>query len=251
MALLCRYNMKILIVLSSLLFTINAIQIKCEFDDENFNGWVKRYTCKTIKYLMDGDTKIVDKIVGAHKNISYTHSNVTQFLAKGIKIEQFPEGLANHFGFLEVIRIVSCDMTILYKSSMENLTNIKYLDLLGNRLENLESDTFENTPNLIEVWLNNNRLQFIGALLLNPLKSLKVINFGGNTCIGSNSRHSDEDLERVKIEIRLKCSDVSMYDLERKLMRIDESIEGLTRKINKFHDDFIESKKMFKTFKFE
>jgi Leucine rich repeat len=238
--------MNILIVLSSFLITINALQIKCEFDDDHFNGWEKRYSCKTVKYLTEGNAKIVEKIDGAQKNTSYTNFNVTQFFAKGIKIEQFPEGLAMHFGFLEVIRIVSCDMTILYKSSLENLTNIKYLDLLGNRLENLDSDTFENTPKLIEVWLNNNRLQFIGAQLLNPLKSLRVINLGGNTCIGSNSRHSDEELERLKIEIRLKCSDVSMYDLVRKLMRMEENIEVLTRKIDKFHDDFIESKKMKK-----
>lgn len=238
--------MKIIIALSFLFISVNSLIITCEFENVNFNDWKKRYSCKTIKYSMAGDSKIVESIYGIHLNSSYSHENVTQYSAKGLKIEQFPEQLGGHFVNLEVIRMASCDLKILYKSSLEKLENLKYLDLLGNRIENLESDVFENTPNLIEVWLNNNRLKFVGSKILNPLKSLKVINFGGNTCIGSNSRYSNEDLERLKIELRLKCSDVSMHDLMTKMSEIEQKFDVIFKELRKLHEELSESKKIFR-----
>lgn len=238
--------MKILISIIFLVISINALKLTCEFENENFNNWKKRYSCLTLKFSMDGDSKIVENIYGKHLNSSYSNENVTQYFAKGFKIEQFPEKLGAHFVNLEVIRMISCDLKILYKSSLEKLEDLKYLDLLGNRLENLESDVFENTPNLIEIWLNNNRLKFVGSEVLNPLKNLKVVNLGGNTCIGSNSRYSSEDLERIKIELRLKCSDVSMHDLLAKMNRIEEKFEIIFKEISKFQNELSDSKKIFR-----
>lgn len=242
--------MKILIILCCLIISINAIKITCEFRDEIFNGWQKRYTCRTIKYLNEGHDKSVESLSGVHTNAS-SNLNVTQYFAKGIKIEQFPEGLGSHFNNLEVIRMISCDMTILYKSSLRNLRKLKFLDLHGNRLENLDSGTFEDTPLLIEVWITNNRLQFIGANLFRPLKDLKILNLGGNTCIGSNARHSDEDLERLKIEMRLKCSDVSMFDLLSKITDMEDKFEVLLKIIDKLQENLVESKKIYQAFEFE
>lgn len=243
--------MNILIPLCCLIISINAIKITCEFGDEIFNGWKKRYSCKTVKYLLEGQSKGVQNLAGVHVNSSCSNSNVTQYFAKGIKIEQFPEGLGSYFDNLEVIRITACDMTVLYKSSLRNLERLKFLDLNGNRLENLDSDTFENTPHLIELWLTNNRLKFIGANLFRPLKKLKIINLGGNTCIGSNARHSNEDLNRLIIEVRLKCSDISMFDLLMKISRVDEKFEILLKKIDLLREEFVETKKMYRAFEFE
>lgn len=238
--------MKILIVLSLFLIAVSSLKVTCEYGEENFNAWKKRYTCRTIKYSMIGDHKVVEGVSGVHINSSYSNFNITQYFAKGLRIEQFPEKLGAHFYNLEIIRLVSCDLKILYKSSLENLEKLKYLDLLGNRLENLKSDVFENTPNLIELWLNNNRLQFVGSKALDSLKSLKVINLGGNTCIGSNSRYSDEDLERVKIELRLKCGDVSMHDLMTKMERVEEKIEIIFKEFAKLREELLKTRKMFR-----
>lgn len=238
--------MKFLTILSSFLVTVSSINIACNFGDELFNGWKKRYSCAVVKYVTDGSSKAVETVTGSHLNSSYSHENVTQFFAKGLKIEQFPERLGSHFPNLKVIRIAMCDLSILYKSSLVKLEILEFLDLSGNRLENLKSDVFENTPNLIELWLNKNRLQFVGSQILNPLKNLKVVNFGANTCVGSNARHSSEDLERLKIELRLKCSDTSMYDLMKKMNNIETKIENILNEIVKLYQEMLESKKLFR-----
>lgn len=231
-------------VFFTLLIETTSINITCEFGDEIYNTWTKRYTCKTIKYFYDGHQKIVQSVSGNHHNLSYCNTNVTQFFAKSIKIQEFPEGLGSHFKFIEVIRMTACDMKILYKSNLRGLINLKYLDLVGNRLENLESNVFEYTVKLVEIWLNNNRLKFIGSQLLKPLHDLKVINLGGNTCISSNSRYSDEDLERLKIELRLKCGDISMYDLILKINRLNDKIDILLQNVENIEKDFLLYKKI-------
>jgi DNA-directed RNA polymerase subunit L len=113
---------------------------------------------------------------------------------------------------------------------MKGLTKVKYLDLLGNRLEKLESDTFEYTPNLVEIMLNNNKIKFIGYELLHPLKHLHNINFGGNLCIISHAG-DNEEMMRLNAEIKLKCSDISMLDLLIKMNALQHKVEDALRHI--------------------
>jgi hypothetical protein len=74
--------------------------------------------------------------------------------------------------------------------------------------------------------MNNNKIKFIGTYLLDPLKSLQYANFGGNICIASNSRTTKE-IEWLKIEMKLKCTDISMFDVMDKLHEIDKSLKKL------------------------
>jgi hypothetical protein len=95
----------------------------------------------------------------------------------------------------------------------------------------LESDTFELVPNLIHVILNNNRIQFIGSNILKPLKKLQIISFGGNVCVQSYANYSEEQVERLETEIRLKCSDISMVDVMRRFDDLEKKLGEILRKV--------------------
>lgn len=82
--------------------------------------------------------------------------------------------------------------------------------------------------------LNNNKIKFVGYELLNPLKRLKIINFGGNICLVSSARNSEE-FERLKDEMKLKCSDISMLDLLVKINVLQSQIEYTLRRIESFN----------------
>jgi DNA-directed RNA polymerase subunit L len=126
--------------------------------------------------------------------------------------------------------MINCDLKIMLKHQMKGLGKVKYLDLLGNRLEKLDSNTFENTPNLIEIMLNNNKIKFIGYELLHPLKHLEIINLGGNICTISHA-NSPEEMKRLNDEIKLKCSDISMFDLMMKMNFLQHKIDDVLRHI--------------------
>lgn len=66
---------------------INCIIIDCLFGNEIYNDWGVRYTCKTRKFNTKDDKKTVNSVLGSHFQ-NLTDDDVTQFFAKGFRIEQ-------------------------------------------------------------------------------------------------------------------------------------------------------------------
>lgn len=227
--------MRALIILTATFVAANCITINCEFKQDVIHDWKLRYTCKTKKFLVVKDDRIVKVVAGEHlrnKTTEMKSDNVTQYFARGLNIERFPGGLPSHFANLEVIRITSCNLRLLFKEDMLNLDKLIFLDLMGNKIEKLESDAFENSRALQEVMLNNNRLHFIGSKLLDPLKQLKSVSFGGNFCTMSYAKESNEQLERLKTEIKLKCSDISLSDIMDRFDRLEAKFEQMLLRID-------------------
>lgn len=227
--------------LSSIFFArlSSCINIDCEFKNDYIHNWGGRYSCQTKKFVVIGFDRKIKNVVGTHLR-NQTNENVTQYFARGLDIQRFPGGLGDRFISLEVVRITSCNMRLLLKEDMENLNKLKFLDLVGNKIEKLESNTFENTLGLIEIMFDNNRLQFIGSELMEPLKNIKLIRFGANVCIGSHAIYSEEQLARLKTEIKLKCSDISMADvlirfngLEAKMQRLMSKMDEISKNLSK------------------
>lgn len=216
---------KIFLIILCLL-EVDSLIIDCDFKYEYIHDWNERYTCRTRNLNSKIDNKNIESISGVHLE-SMSNDNVTQYFARLLTVEYFPNGLGDYFSNLEVVRITSCNMRHLRKKDLQNLRNLKYLDLIGNKIEKLDSNTFENTPQLQNVILNNNRLQFIGSKLMEPLKNLQIISFGGNTCIGGHAKDSVEQLERLKTEIKLKCNDISMEDLMQKMDNLEMQIKKI------------------------
>lgn len=227
--------MKKIIFLASLIFLVElstCINITCEFKNDYIHNWGGRYSCQTKKFIMVGSDRKIRTVVGDHLK-NQTSANITQYFARGLNIQRFPGGLGDQFKNLEVVRITSCNMRLLLKEDMENLEKLKFLDLVGNKIEKLESNTFENTLSLVEIMFDYNRLQFIGGELLEPLKHIQLIRFGANVCIGNHAIYSEEQLARLKTEIKLKCSDISMAEV---LIRFDGLEEKMTNLMTKLDE---------------
>lgn len=241
----CNKIMKIFIILvSTILFTklSTSIKIDCEFKNDYIHNWKLRYSCQTKKFLRIGNDRKIKTVDGVHLK-NQTDGDVTQYFARGLDIHRFPGGLGDHFNNLEVVRITSCNMRLLLKQDMENLLKLKYLDLVGNKIEKLDSNTFENTLGLMEIMLDNNRLQFIGSGLMEPLQNLQLIRFGANVCIGSHALYSNDQLARLKTEINLKCSDISMAEVLIRFNDLEAKIQNLMSKIDDISKSLLTEKK--------
>lgn len=223
--------MEILLFFLAFLKFSSSISIFCEFKNDYIHDWGLRYSCQTKKIVVKGEDKKIETVAGDHLK-EMTSENVTQYFARGLNIEKFPQGLGEMFVNLEVVRITSCNMIFLLKEDMENLEKLKFLDLVGNKIEKLKSDVFENIPNVVEVILNNNRLTFIGSEILKPLGKLEIISFGGNVCVQSFAKHSDEQLRRLKSDIELKCSDITMVDLIKRFGDLELKLVEVLKKID-------------------
>ena len=236
--------MEVLLFFFAFLKLSSSILINCEFKNDYIHEWSLRYSCQTKKIVIKSDDEKIKAIAGDHLK-EMTRENVTQYFARGLNIEKFPQGLVEFFVNLEVVRITSCNMIYLLKEDMENLDKLKFLDLVGNKIEKLNSNVFENIPNIVEVILNNNRLKFIGSEILKPLGKLKIISFGGNVCIQSFAKHSEEQLKRLKSDIVLKCSDITMADLMKRFGDLEDKMVEVLKKLDygktkkRYDDDFV------------
>jgi hypothetical protein len=77
----------IILVAIALVTTVKCIIIDCHFEDDIFHNWSKRYTCKTRKFNIKDDTKVIKSVLGEHSK-NRSNDDVTQYLAKGLKIDQ-------------------------------------------------------------------------------------------------------------------------------------------------------------------
>jgi Leucine-rich repeat (LRR) protein len=230
--------MKLLLILLNLIVVVklsSCISIDCEYKNDFIHNWGDRYSCRTKKFVNKDDERRIKVISGEHL-MNRTNENVTQFFARGLNIERFPCGIGEYFVNVEVVRITSCSMRLLLKVDMGNFKRLKYLDLVGNKIVKIESDLFQDIPTLTEVMLNNNRLKFIGSKLLEPLKNIEMISFGNNPCISSQSRYSQEQLLRLKTEIKLQCSDISLADVVSRFDEIESKIENIMKKLDELDD---------------
>jgi Leucine rich repeat len=76
-------------------------------------------------------------------------------------------------------------LTSLSDRSFSGLLNLRRLHLHENLLEQIGNSTFSSNENLQVIWLQGNKLKFIGAAFLSPVKSPHEVFLGSNVCIHS------------------------------------------------------------------
>ena len=116
----------------------------------------------------------------------------------------FPGNLHKFFPNLEVVKIFSSRLKFIDNYDFRFLMTLKYLDLEQNEIEVLQSDLFQFNLLLIKVNFRKNKLKFIGARLLEPLKHLTTARFEENTCISDGAERADKMLE-LQRSIEINC----------------------------------------------
>ena len=71
-------------------------------------------------------------------------------------------------------------LSSLRRDSLENLTNLQYLDLSKNKLTLIDSTAFAKLSNLTELKLNSNLFDDLPSFLFSPLRSLRTLHLSNN-----------------------------------------------------------------------
>lgn len=226
--------MKLILISFLLLKTAHSWLMVCQVGEFKVNKIVSGFYNSSILKKFDGNAFREDSHVKNSdlKEIDEKQvENVTQFLARNIHVSQFPKGMGLKFKKLKYVRFASCHMETMLKDDLIGLKNLENLDLIGNKLEYLKSDVFEFAPNLREIILNNNRIEYIGNSILEPLKHLDKISFGGNVCVASHANVSS-DLKRLKEEIAIKCSDITMSQVITQIRNLEQMVSTISQLLN-------------------
>lgn len=97
-------------------------------------------------------------------------------LTIGNQLRVIPDNVFTRLTKLEVLNLSSNKITSIHENALRGLINLRVLKLSRNHLQKFRLRTFENTPQLEELVLNNNQIETIedGTLQLPHLKRLDL-----------------------------------------------------------------------------
>jgi Leucine-rich repeat (LRR) protein len=170
-----------------------------------------------------GDATI-NSISGAHLK-GKSSNDVTAFDQEYIKFSHFPKNFHDHFDNLQKIRMKNSQLKKIHAENLENLEELKILDLTFNKIEFLESNLFAKNPKLEEIYLTGNIIKFVHPNAFSNPPSFKILDFIDNECFSclhdANNVKSTHHNKFVMVrEIVGNCSG-NFIEIEMKSMRED------------------------------
>ena len=94
-----------------------------------------------------------------------------------------PQGLGEFFSDLEGLAIDSSHTKEIAKSDLAQFPKLKQLYLSLSDVQSFPADLFEANPEILYIYVVNNKLTHVGRGILTPLKKLRSAYFVGNPCI--------------------------------------------------------------------
>lgn len=215
------------VVLVVLVTKCFAIDVFCEFGFpyawENIGNV---YTCSVKNLSVTTPNETVTNILGIHEtgktNIDVHKLNIAQ-----PNICQFiPKGFEKFFPNLLGLRVAQTQLVLLTKNDIKVFPKLRNCDMFNNYLRSLDSDLFDETPEVDYLYFGDNQIEEIGYDIFKPLKNLRKAVFQGNVCIRRNANEKSE-VENLQLQINEKCAKI-----------VNEKIETLKEKEREKEEEF-------------
>lgn len=135
-------------------------------------------------------------------------SSVTRFMAENRNIQFFPKGIGEIFPNLSEINIKNCELKELHSGDLDDLKNLKEINLSGNKIKNItEVNLFKYNPEITNIDLSSNRIRVANFSVFEHSYKLSSINISNNICIENTTGH--EKITALKQLLEEKCSNKS------------------------------------------
>lgn len=129
------------------------------------------------KLNLDTCVSGVHEISGKNFSLPYARdSDVSGFLImnkKGVKF--LPTHLHRTFSELLGFGILNCSVTVIEGDSLKNMSKLKILNMVSNKIRQITDDAFTDLVNLENLFLDHNQIQFLGQNTFKSLKKLRVL----------------------------------------------------------------------------
>lgn len=171
----------------------------CFYNIQHFHEKTAVYTC----CLYKKDISDFTTLSGRHLP-DCCDRDVRGIALANCKFSDFPRELPTLFPNLDHMAI-NGGLSQITKDDLADFVNLKFLDLQGCEITSLPDDLFEYTPNLEVIYFSFNKLTLIGEKILEPLTSLKYIDFRGNSSINAvydEDKTNDLSFEQLRSMIQ-------------------------------------------------
>lgn len=206
-----------------------GFSIECEYSVESYAYVGTLYAC-TGSIVHDDHKDTVTSISGSH------HRRMNDSMVEALWIYQkhlnyFPKNLERFFPSLKAISLEENAITKVSNGLLRPHKHLEWLNLLGNRIAKLDSDIFDDLPNLKVVDFYGNHIKEIGQEI--KLPSTGNINFHSNICIDM-SGNTPAEIVTLQLHLLVKCSHNPRLSLiDESLITINNNIEELKENLKK------------------
>ncbi|KAG5669633.1 hypothetical protein PVAND_017517 [Polypedilum vanderplanki] len=255
----------IFVTLTILTTQTSSYIIDCDYEYGNC-GWSRIFIPETFYYckvknpfLMTGVQLNIDSV------LTHFNEDIKGIWIDGANIEKFPTNLENIFENLIAIKIRHSNLKEINYDDLKVFPDLKYLDLLKNRIKVLKADLFLDNLQLEGIGIQGNRIEYIDEFTFSHLKKLRFLTLQQNFCefeIFQKTRIEVEEIvkkieeglcsmthsttqtirtttkisKQKQFERKIENLKLANAKLMRKIKEIEKIVEEQMKKINEISD---------------
>ena len=198
-----KLSAKVFIFLS-LLYAVSAqLYMECNYQFLHIQNLKDFFTCDA-KLKSSRFSRQIERV-----STDYLQSEVDLAAVQYLQIlfqpiDFIPRRVEHFFPNLVGLRISNGKIKQLTKRDLQPFYKLELLSLDGNKIEVLDSDLFDYTPNLKWIYFDYNNIAQVGQGIFDSLVYLKQVNLELNPCI-SRDVWGRTEIAKLKSELPRKC----------------------------------------------
>lgn len=248
-------NFLILILIS----TASGIQIKCDYNNEDFSIIGRVYACRVISVEFYDDSIKLTNVEGKHL-IGYSSDDVEVILfenCENFNISMIPKGFLENFPNLIGLKFDYCSINFLNGDELAEYPQLQYFEYHGEKLNRIPENFFASTPNMKIIHFKDSQITNVGRGLLDNLWKLQEVSFTLK-CIQGTAQKAWQITE-LRNELTQNCFDVytenlilevesnknliaNMTEVQRDLAVYNEELKAENLKLKKENSELLKHK---------
>lgn len=178
--------MKILILIFLFFIRCFSIKIECDFKNKIFDFLSSRYSCEVISADFSDNSTFITDINGTHLQ-NYTDQSVKIVYWSQTNLTIIPKGFSSVFTKIYGFHYENCNIEDLNGDELNEYSSLFWFYLTSSNLKRIPGNFFTNKNELSFISFMDNKINFVGANLLDGLSSLNRVDFSGNECINQTA----------------------------------------------------------------
>lgn len=103
------------------------------------------------------------------------------------------------------INVINSGLETITQDDISEHKNLKQLYLVPNKIQVIESNTFDKNPLIFALWFNENPIQHIGYNAFKSLNALTVLRFASTRCINQSVDGNRNNVISMMFDLLVKC----------------------------------------------
>jgi len=150
--------------------------------------------------------------------------HVPEIIADNQDVVFLPTNIAKTFQKLEKLIIINSNLLIINKGALNELNYVKFVNMSGNRINEISTKDFKGVPNIEKLDLSRNQIAVIQSGAFKSNKALVELNLSGNQLTDVNVKSFNQLLKLQTFNLRnnkLEIIDSKLFDSLKALKHVD------------------------------